>query len=133
MATEFDVNVALRRPPHGSVAVFGENAPRNKNFATAGAASTAALDLLGLTPLGQDVASFVLMRFHVAGAAVGTVIGWFAAGPAGLAAATNLDWPIYQDDLWEWLCIGPDDRYFRMIRNGAVDVDCDAYLTDVGT
>lgn len=125
MPTPFDYNVALRRPPHLASSSGGT---RTKNFTTAGAASTAELDLLE----SDDIKSYCVLRFQQSGASPGTLIGYIAFGNTGMAAAVSgNDWAVYQGEIWEWCAVGATDRYFRFIRAGATDTTIQAYLSDV--
>ena len=123
MATPFDFNMVVRRPPHG----IDSEGPKMQQFTTAGAGSTAQLDILG----ADNVASYVVCRFYTVGAAVGTLIGYVRWGPNLVNPASNTDWKVLQGEIWEWLAIGAQDRYCRMIRNGAVDMGLDVYKSDV--
>jgi hypothetical protein len=124
--TPFDANVALRRPPH---LASSNDGTRTKNFTTGGAASTAELDLLG----SDTIKSYVVLRFQQSGALPGTLIGYVGFGQTGMAAAVSgNDWAVYQGEIWEWLCT-PADRYFRLIRSGAVDTTVQASLSDQPT
>lgn len=125
MGTPFDSNVATRRPPH---LAGGTDATKTKNFTTAGASSTTEQDLLG----DDNIRSYVVMQFNQAGASAGAIIGYIAFGPTLMNAATTSDWAVHQGDVWEWLALGSADRFFRLIRSGAVDTTVQAYLSDQG-
>lgn len=126
MATPFDLNVALRRPPHTSGG--GGIGPTLYTVSTSSAASTTAQDVLGSSTLAQ---SYVVMRFGAPTAALGAIIGYIVFGPSGLNDATSAGWPIAQGEVWEWLCLNPGDRYFKMLRAGADNVTCIYYRSDV--
>jgi len=121
--TTYDLNAILRRPPHGEAS---GDATANHGFSTAGAASTAEQDITG-ADTGQ---TYILLRANQAGALAGSVIGFIRFGQTGMGAAIATDWPLYQGELQEWLCLNPMDRFCRVIRLGATDVDVDFYLSD---
>jgi hypothetical protein len=115
MGSIYETNAILRRPPHGQ----GSTEPgETKAFSTAGAGSTAALDILG----SDSITSYVVFRF--------TQDGYIRFGGSAVAAATVFDWPVKAGEVWEWLLCGKIDRYARMLRAGANDVTCNYYQSD---
>jgi hypothetical protein len=118
MSSAFENSFYMRRPPHGQGTT---DHGANLNFATAGAGSTAALDILG----DDFIYSYAVFRFDQD--------CFVRFGPAAVAAATALDFPVRAGEVWEWLLCGPVDRYLRIIRGGAIDVAVDVYLSDRNT
>jgi hypothetical protein len=128
VASPFDINLALRRPPHSR----GSGTSNQIVWLeTTDDQSTPALDVLQ----GADL-SYLLIRFEaLTPPDVATaVIGFCVFGPAGLAAASDVNgWPVIHGEVWEWSAVAPFDSCMRLIRaESATDTNIRArlYLTD---
>jgi hypothetical protein len=133
MSSPFEMSSHLRRPPHS--AGEDESSNRLQSKTTSDGSATAAQSL-GVVD-GKHAQ--VMMRFDLWADGEGplgppeeanTVIAYVTFGLDDMQAPTNEGWPVLHGEVWEWLCLGPADGHFRLVRATASNVRATFLITD---